>query len=215
MTTTDKKDNKKRIIAWISLVILTICLLALNYVKFFKAPNDHIEERPVNNSSEQAIETALKDIVKNFNNNEELEDYSSQNIQMKATLNQHSIFISYITDSTTTYEFSYSNLNLNITIDKDEKNLEKFNRVYSLLLKAIQKRINNEDNIDHIVDEIVNQNQRYDGIITEENDKTYSYQINITKRLIENNIERNEEINKEDNVENNLEDNTENNNETQ
>lgn len=206
MTTKDKKSNKKRIIAWICLTILIFCLLVLNYVKFFQTPNENIEERPINNSSEQAVQTALEEIVRNFNNSEELKEYSSQNIKMKATLNQHSIYISYITDTTTTYEFSYNSLNLSINVENNEENIKKFNQVYSILLKSIQKRINNTgDNIDEIINNIVNENKIYDGIIKEETDRIYYYQMDITKRLIENNTEfidkNNSEVNKENNNE--------------
>lgn len=206
MKQSKNKSNSKRIIAWLILIILIILLLILNYVKFFGAPNNNIEEYPADSSSEQAIQTALQDIVMNFNNSEELNALSNQNIKMKAILNQHSIFISYITDTTTTYEFSYNNLNLSITIDKDEKNLEKFNQVYSILLKAIQKRINNtQDNIDDIITQIVNKTETYDGIIIEENEKTYFYQINITKKLVENTEENNKETSDENNLETNNE----------
>lgn len=215
MTTNDKKSNKKRIIAWFCLIVLMTCLLTLNYVKFFQTPNKNIEERPINNSSEQAVQTALEDIVRNFNNSKELKEYSSQNIKMKATLNQHSIYISYTTDTTITYEFSYNNLILSINVENNEENMKKFNQVYSILLKAIQKRINiTENNIDDIINKIVNEDIIYDGITKEKIDGTYFFQIDITKRLNENNTETTVENNIE-NVEENNEDNQENNNETE
>ena len=196
MVTNAKKDSKKRGIAWVFLVILVSCLLVLNYIKFFGAPNKNIKEYPVDSSSEKAIQTALEDIVRNFNNSEELSEYTSQKITMKATLNQHSIFISYITDNTVTYEFSYNNLILDIKVNNDKDNIERFNQVYRLLLKAIQKRINNEsDDIDDIISNILNRVQICDGVVIEENDKIISYQVNITKRFIE----------VEDNIENTIE----------
>lgn len=182
-----KNNNKyrtKRIIAWLCLFILIIGLLVLNYIKFFGAPNQNIEERPINNSSEQAIQTALKDIVNNFNNSEELTEYSNQNIMIKAILNQHSIFISHTTDSTTTYEFRYSNLNLEINIENNKENIEKFNQVYTLLLKAIQKRINNNpENIDDIINGIINESKTYEGVSKTEGETTIKHQVNITKKL--------------------------------
>lgn len=215
MTTNDKKSNKKRIIAWFCLIVLMTCLLTLNYIKFFQTPNKNIEERPINNSSEQAVQTALEDIVRNFNNSQELKEYSSQNIKMKATLNQHSIYISYTTDTTITYEFSYNNLILSINVENNEENMKKFNQVYSILLKAIQKRINNtENNIDDIINKIVNEDIIYDGITKEKIDGTYFFQIDITKKLNENNTETTVENNIE-NTEKNNEDNQENNNETE
>lgn len=218
MVTNEKKNSRKRVIAWISLIILVSGLLMLNYVKFFKAPNKNIEERPVESSSATAIQTALEDIVKNFNNSEELNNYANQGIKMKATLNQYSIFINYITDTTVTYEFSYSNLNLSITVDNEDENVEKFHQVYSLLLKAIQKRINNDDgNLDSMISNVLSGTQMYDGMIIEEKDKIISYQVNITKKLDESNVSdinnnNDDNNNSEDNLENDELNNVENNN---
>ena len=97
-----KIKNKKRVIAWIVLIILTINFLTLNYIKFFGTKNPNIEEHPVENSTATAINTALKDIVTNFNNSQEIKAYAEQNIMIKATLNQFFIYISYSDGITTT-----------------------------------------------------------------------------------------------------------------
>lgn len=183
-----KKNKRKIIIAWLSLIILLTLFGALNYIKFFKAPNKYIEEQPVDTSSSKAIETALSNIVKNFNNDIEIKNYSDKNIKIKALLKHHSIFITYTANNTTTYEFTYNNLNLSININNNKENVEKFNQIYSILLKAIQKRINNEpENLDEMINDIVNEKQTYEGIIKEKNEKTNYYQIDITKKITENN----------------------------
>lgn len=181
-----KIKNKKRVIAWIVLIILTINFLTLNYIKFFGTKNPNIEEHPVENSTATAINTALKDIVTNFNNSQEIKAYAEQNIMIKATLNQFFIYISYSDGITTTYEFSYSNLKLDITIENEKENMERFEKIYKILIKAAQKRIGNTENIDDLIDEILNNNLKYNGIIKEENEKTIHYQMDITKKIINN-----------------------------
>lgn len=182
----DKDKKKKIIVAWFILIILIISLLSLNYIKFFGTKNPNIEEHPVENSTATAINTALKDIVKNFNNSEQVQEYVEQNVVIQASLNQYSIYINYITDTTVTYEFSYNNLNLDITIDNDQENLERFYKVYRTLIYAIQKRIGNEENLDALIDSFLSDSNKkieYDGIKKEEKNQTIHYQINITKKL--------------------------------
>lgn len=182
------KNTKKGTIAWIILIVAIILVLVLTYLRFIKYSTKPIEERPVNNSSEVAIQKALEEVVTNFNNSEEIKLYLDEKIKIKAILNNHSIFISYEEDVTTTYEFLYNQLNLEITITNDKENLEKFNKIYSVLLKAIQKRIGNSENIDDIINEIVIENKDYEGIEKLKKDKTNYYKINITKKLTKNNI---------------------------
>lgn len=178
------KIKTKRIIAWIFLFSLISCLLGLNYIKFFGGHNPNIKEVPVETSSSKAINNALNEIVTNFNKAEEIEEYAKNNIIIKATLNNYSIFISYTTDKTTTYEFSYNNLILSIDIENKSENLEKFQNIYSILIKSVQKRLENEENIDTIINSIIKENKAYDGITLEEKENNIiNYKMNITKKL--------------------------------
>ena len=179
----NQSKKPKIVIAWILLFVLTSCLLFLNYLKFFGSPNPNIEERPIENSSSEAIQTALTQIVENFNSNVKIQEYSEKNIQLKAIQNQHSIFISYTTDTTVTYEFTYSNLLLSINIENNKENIEKFNKAYEILIQAIQERIGIEENIDLILDDIINKDKEYDGIEKEISEDIIEYKINITKKL--------------------------------
>lgn len=179
-----QREKIKIILAWIILIISIVSLLALHYIKFFGVENPNIEETPVENSTSEAIHTALKDIVNNFNSSEQVKEYAEQNIVLKATLNQYSIYISYITDVTITYEFSYSNLNLAITVENEQVNLECFYQVYRTLTYAVQKRIGNEENIDQLVLDFFNSDKSLDGMIKEESDQTIYYQMDITKKIV-------------------------------
>ena len=64
--------------------------------------------------------------------------------------------------------------------------MERFEKIYKILIKAAQKRIGNTENIDDLIDEILNNNLKYNGIIKEENEKTIHYQMDITKKIINN-----------------------------
>ena len=112
-------EHKKNLLAWISLITLIILLLFLNYIKFFSQKNPNIEEKPVENSSSRAIETALSTIAENFNTNEELNTLKEENILLSATRKNYSLFITDIeNENRTIYEFKYNNLKLSINVHK-------------------------------------------------------------------------------------------------
>ena len=186
-----KRNNKepgsvptKIIIAWIFLILLLGCLLVLNYVKFFMAPNPNILEYPVEKSSSEAIGIVLNEIADNFNTSGQLQEYLSDKIELKATVNQNSLFISYVdVEMTTTFEFSYSNLFLSITIENNSENVEKFNKVLEVLIRATQKRIGNEANLNSIINNILNETKEYDGIYEEKGEDRIQWKIDITKKL--------------------------------
>lgn len=176
----------KIVIAWIFLIILIILLVGLNYIKFFgSVEENYIEEVPVESSSSNAINTALQQIVDNFNDNEKIAQYESQNIKLKAVLNNYSVFVSYIDEvETTTYEFSYQDLNLTIKVADDAANIEKFEKVYEILIYAVQKRINNTEDIAIYVENFFDGSTQYDGLTRDIVDEMFVYEMNITKKLV-------------------------------
>lgn len=183
------QQKKKRVIAYIVLFVLVAITLWLTYLKFFSEKNTYILEVPVNASSSNAIHKALENIVSNFNQNSEVKDYEiKNNVTLSATVNNYSIFISYITDTTVTYEFNYDDLCLNIIINDDIAKKEEFKVIYGFLIKAVQERINNTDDdtidkIDKIIDEFLNSDTSYDGLTKETVEGGIKYQMNITKKL--------------------------------
>jgi len=183
----ENKSKTRLFIAWIVLLILLIMLCILNYVKFFGfySYDDVVEIIEVDESSSKAINNALSSIVNNFNSDEELTKYKDAGITLKATLKNNSIYISHTKDKTTTYEFNYNNLVLNINIKNDEENLKKFNTIYTILIKAVQKRIGNEINIDTLINSHINENAELVGINKKiSNDtKIITYNIDITKKI--------------------------------
>ncbi len=178
----EKRKNKT--IGWILLVILILLLIGLNYVKFFMNNNNpNIEETPVENSASEAIDNVLNEIVDNFNNNEQIEQYKEQNINIDATLNNHSLYISYEKDETTTYEFNYNNFDLTITILNEEENVEKFNQIYEILIYAVQQRMNNEENLNTYIKNFLDGTKEYEGLTKEIEDDNIIYTMNITKKI--------------------------------
>ena len=180
-----KKDKLKIITAWIILIVLIILFLITNYVKYFYVNNSIVEEKETENSTSIAINSALTDITNNFNEDPLIERYKNEGIKIKATLNNYSIFISYYDGTNITYEFIYNKLNLNINITNQELNINKFNKIYEILLKSIQKRLNNEDNLDLIIKEHINNNKELDGITKNIDNNIIKYKIDITRKIKE------------------------------
>lgn len=182
-----KQQKKKRVIAYIVLFVLVTISLWLTYLKFFGEEEPYILEVPVNESSSNAIHKALDDIISNFNQNPEVSDYETKNnVTLSATVNNYSIFISYIADTTVTYEFTYDDLCLNIIVNDDIAKKEKLKVICGFLIKAVQERINNNDNddsIDKIINEFFDNNTSYDGLTKETVEDGIKYQMNITKKL--------------------------------
>ena len=182
-----KQKDSERLIAWILLISLLIISTILTYMKFFT--NDYeqneIKENPVNNSNSKAIHTALEEITKNFNEIiNSAAEYNEDNIIIKASLNNYSIYISYITDnSTTTYEFKYDNLCLITILNSNEEETNKFNLIYKQLVKAIQKRINNPEDVSEYIDNFLNENTEYDGLTKNKLENEIEYKIDITKKI--------------------------------
>ena len=182
-------EHKKNLLAWISLITLIILLLFLNYIKFFSQKNPNIEEKPVENSSSRAIETALSTIVENFNTNEELNTLKEENILLSATRKNYSLFITDIeNENRTIYEFKYNNLKLSINVLDEKENLEKFNRVYKILIMSCQKRIQNEDIIDEKIEKFLNGEVEIEAIQKKKSGNIINYQMDITKKISSDNI---------------------------
>lgn len=181
--------KSKEIIAWVILIFLLIMLIILNYVRFFGFYNyqNESEITELEVSSNEAIDIALETIVNNFNNDEELKSLEQDKTKIEALYKNYSIYIYYtdLNDLTTTYEFNYNHLTLNINIKNSEENLEKFNIIYQLLLKAIQKRINIDFNNKELIDSHIKDGTQLTGITkTVSNDeKTINYKIDITKKI--------------------------------
>ena len=179
-----KQQKKKRVIAYIALFVLIALSLWLTYLKLFGEENTYILEVPVNESSSNAIHTALENIINNFNQNPKVSDYENTNgVTLSAIVNNYSIFISYITDTTVTYEFTYDDLCLNITINDEIAQKEEFKVIYGFLIEAVQIRINNTDNIDTIINNFLTNDTNYDGLTKKVIDDHIKYQMNITKKI--------------------------------
>lgn len=176
--------NLKNVLIWLLLILLIVLVLALNYLKFFGVPNSNIQEIPVENSTSIAIQGALTEIVNQFNQHEDIVNNGQNNIDIKAILNQYSIYVHYGEENvTTTYEFNYSNLKLSILVDDTEENLSKFGVVYKILLESCQRRLKNFSDFGQKFDNILTGTDEWNGVFIEEKKDGILYQLDITKKM--------------------------------
>lgn len=170
-------------VAWILLIVLIIISLVLSYFKVLSNNNKNISEVPVDNSAAKAVDLALKQIVENFNNDEKINEYTNQNINMNAVLNNRSIFVSYKTDKVITYEFIYNNFNLSVNIENNDENMKRFEKVFVILNNAVQKRLNNDIDTESIVHDFLNNKKEVSGLLIDKKDKMFRVSVNIIEKI--------------------------------
>ena len=176
----EEKKKKSNTMGWLVLIILIALMLGLNYIKFFaNIEINNIEEKPSNTDQSEIIAEALNNIVDNIN------EYQEETYKISAALNQNSIFISYETKEEGTYEFNYNNLIISITIPEAEANKKEFKEAYKVLAKSVQKRLNNEINIDNDITAFLENKKEYEGLKQEKNteNSNITYSMNITKKI--------------------------------
>ena len=170
-------------VAWILLIVLIIISLVLSYFKVLSNNNKNISEVPVDNSAAKAVDLALKQIVENFNNDEKINEYTNQNINMNAVLNNRSIFVSYKTDKVITYEFIYNNFNLSVNIENNDENMKRFEKVFVILNNAVQKRLNNDIDTESIVHDFLNNKKEVSGLLIDKKDMMFRVSVNIIEKI--------------------------------
>ena len=170
-------------VAWILLIVLIIISLVLSYFKVLSNNNKNISEVPVDNSAAKAVDLALKQIVENFNNDEKINEYTNQNINMNAVLNNRSIFVSYKTDKVITYEFIYNNFNLSVNIENNDENMKRFEKVFVILNNAVPKRLNNDIDTESIVHDFLNNKKEVSGLLIDKKDKMFRVSVNIIEKI--------------------------------
>ena len=179
-----KEKKNSKVGGIILLVILILLILSITYIKFFVHEQVVNEGEYIENSTDMAIDKALSDIINNFNENEKINEYKKNNIQIKATLSQHSIYVSYTeNEETTTYEFSYNNFFLTINITDKDDNIDKFKKIYWIMIYAVQERLKNNENIDSYINSFLDDTREFDGLSKEMKDDIVIYRMNITKKI--------------------------------
>ena len=170
-------------VAWILLIVLIIISLVLSYFKVLSNNNKNISEVPVDNSAAKAVDLALKQIVENFNNDEKINEYANQNINMNAVMNNRSIFVSYKTDKVITYEFIYNNFNLSVNIENNDENMKRFEKVFIVLNNAVQKRLNNDIDTESVIHDFLNNKKEVSGLLIDKKDKMFRVSVNIIEKI--------------------------------
>lgn len=182
-------EKSKLYLAYLILAILIILILILTYIRLFSLSLVRIEEKPINNSNSKAIQNALVDITTNFNKNINVINYSNNNdVSLKASVNNFSIFVNYTDDTTITYEFTLQkteDLSLDINISNNDKVDEnKFNTIYCFLVEAVQKRLNNNVNLLNEINDFLINDIPCEGLSKKKTKNGIQYQINIMDKII-------------------------------
>ena len=116
-------------------------------------------------------------------NDEKINEYTNQNINMNAVLNNRSIFVSYKTDKVITYEFIYNNFNLSVNIENNDENMKRFEKVFVILNNAVQKRLNNDIDTESIVHDFLNNKKEVSGLLIDKKDKMFRVSVNIIEKI--------------------------------
>ena len=188
--------KKSTTLAWIALLVLLTAAGALSYLKFFAniEPNPTQEEPKQETSS--VVTEALTTIVNNFNSNKEIAELEKNNIKISAKVNKEEIDITYIEKEPKIYNFSLNVPNLKITTETNDKEFEK---VFSILVYATQKRLNNEKNIDKYINDFLQDEKEVEGLYKEPKEANeIEYSIDIGKIIGEEETTENQTDNSQD-----------------
>ena len=181
-----KKVSKGKILLSLLLLLILIFLLGLlNYVKFFANIDINNQTKKENTVTVDDVERkVLEEIVKNFNNDNKLKDYAKNNLTIEATINNKTIKVTSKKEETKEYIFEFENPYL---IIKTDSNDEYFEKVFSLMIYANQKRLNNSNNLDKYIQDFLNDEEEYEGLTKDSTEaNVLTYKIDISKILKEN-----------------------------
>ena len=189
MTNKNKEKNPKAytiIGIWIILVIIFLLIKGFTTLNFYTINNKNIKEYPVSESKYiKEQKKILENIVTNFNKQTTTKEYQNQNISINATVTGNTIIINYIDNKETKKDFKFilDNKTLSATIPNEDKNI--FQIIIKEIIKANQKRLNNNEDIETYLDNILNKKITNSQIKIVEYEKTTEYNIE-TDKLINN-----------------------------
>ena len=187
----DNKQVKKKSIAGLCLLLIILIgiALGLTYLKFFYKDTTGVPIIPDQKLTPE-ITNELNIIVDNINNDEIVKEKSKENKNIKAKLNKDTITITYNNESKIEeYNFKYNNMLLEI---ETENNKTAFNDIFKIIVRANQKRLNNTNNIDILVEQFLNNDYEIDGLYKESleaNQITYNIALDKVIKVIENKTE--------------------------
>lgn len=186
MNSNNKPQKKKSVVGLCLLLIILIGIaLGITYLKFFYKDTTGDPIIPEQKLT-PAITSELNKIVDNINNDEIVKGKSKENINIKAELKKDTIAITYNNNNKKEeYNFKYNNMLLEIETESAD---EVFNEIFKIIVRANQKRLNNTNNIDNIVDQFLNNEYEINGLYKESleaNEITYSISIDKVIKIIE------------------------------
>ncbi len=179
--------NKKTIIAWGMLILLLCLIVGISYVKFSNTSNKK-KENPAPIATQTKEENLIiSEVANDFNSSQELKNLESQEkITIKGEGKDTSLYVTYKDQNeSTTYEFINTGKTLTISVSNSKENLEKFKKVFAVLVKTTQKKLNNtnEIEIDKMIDDLFENHTAYNAMSVEVGDTINTYYIETEFKL--------------------------------
>ena len=179
--------NKKTIIAWGMLILLLCLIVGISYVKFSNTSNKK-KENPAPIATQTKEENLIiSEVANDFNSSQELKNLESQEkITIKGEGKDTSLYVTYKDQNeSTTYEFVNTGKTLTISVSNSKENLEKFKKVFAVLVKTTQKKLNNtnEIEIDKMIDDLFENHTAYNAMSVEVGDTINTYYIETEFKL--------------------------------
>lgn len=188
----ETKRVKKRstALAWISLIILISAAGGLTYLKFFSGLETNTANNTPKETTSPVVLEALTSIADNFNSDSKIEEYKKNNIDVNAVVEDTSIKVTYKDKETKTYDFKLVTPNLVIETTSNDPEFEK---IFTIIVHAIQKRLDNKNNIDEHIKKFLEEDEEVEGLSKETIEANkIKYQINVSKKIGVNEITENE-----------------------
>lgn len=178
---TKRVKKKSTALAWISLIILISAAGGLTYLKFFAGLETNTANTTPKETTSPVVLEALTSIADNFNSDSKIEEYKKSNIDVNATVENTNIKITYKDKETKIYEFKLVTPNLVIETTSNDPEFEK---IFTIIVHAIQKRLDNKNNIDEYIKKFLEEEEEVEGLSKETIEANkIKYQINVSKKI--------------------------------
>ena len=170
------------ILAWILLIMLISAATGLTYLKFFG--EIEIENNKESGNEEKispVITQALTTIVDEFNKEENIQEYKKNNVIVNAELENTSIKVTFKNQETKIYTFKIEIPNLIVDTTSNDQEFEK---IFTLMVYACQKRLNNNTDIDEHIKSFLEDGREIVGLSKKNIEANkIEYIIDISKKI--------------------------------
>lgn len=164
----------------IFLIIIIIFMGLVIYAKFIR--NNHQDNKP-NNTPKPQVYITTDYIVSNFNENNYIKDLNQENTiitMTKKSNNEISVTYKY-EDYTRNFDITIKDKIMTLKCSSSDKNIMAL--IVSTLLNITNTYLENPSDYEETVYKINNNNYHTDGINLTINENTYTYNIDISKKI--------------------------------